>query len=33
MKANDMSALVDELAYYTKIDSNTIPYTYSDITS
>ena len=31
MKANDMSALVDELAYYTKIDSNTIPYTYSDI--
>lgn len=25
-KANDMSALVDELSYYTKIDTNTMPY-------
>lgn len=31
MKAHDMSVLVDELAYYTKIDSNTIPYTFKDI--
>ncbi len=31
MKANDMSALVDELAYYAKIDCNTIPYSFSDI--
>lgn len=31
MKANDMSVLVDELAYYAKIDCNTIPYTFSDI--
>ncbi|HKL99043.1 MAG TPA: HAMP domain-containing sensor histidine kinase [Mobilitalea sp.] len=31
MKANDMSVLVDELAYYAKIDSNTIPYTFKDI--
>ncbi|MDD4111531.1 MAG: HAMP domain-containing sensor histidine kinase [Herbinix sp.] len=31
MKANDMSALVDELAYYAKIDCNTIPYLFSDI--
>lgn len=31
MKANDMSVLVDELAFYTKIDCNTIPYTFTDI--
>lgn len=31
MKANDMSVLVDELAYYSKIDSNTIPYLFSNI--
>ncbi len=31
MKANDMSVLVDELAYYTKIDCNTIPYSFSNI--
>lgn len=31
MKANDMSVLVDELAFYTKIDCNTIPYTFSAI--
>lgn len=31
MKANDMSVLVDELAYYAKIDSNTIPYSFSNI--
>lgn len=30
-KANDMSILVDELAYYAKIDSNTIPYNFKDI--
>ncbi len=30
-KANDMTSLVDELAYYTKIDSNTIPYHFKDI--
>ncbi len=30
-KANDMSVLVDELAYYAKIDSNTIPYSFKDI--
>ncbi len=30
-KANDMTVLVDELALYTKIDSNTIPYTFNDI--
>lgn len=30
-KANDMSALVDELAFYTKIDSNTIPYAFKEI--
>lgn len=30
-KANDMSVLVDELAYYAKIDNNTIPYTFKDI--
>ncbi len=31
MKANDMSVLVDELAYYAKIDCNTIPYSFSHI--
>ena len=31
MKANDMSVLVDELAYYAKIDSNTIPYSFTPI--
>ena len=31
MKANDMSVLVDELAYYAKIDCNTIPYSFSNI--
>jgi signal transduction histidine kinase len=30
-KANDMSALVDELAYYAKIDNNTIPYSFKDV--
>lgn len=30
-KANDMSILVDELAFYAKIDSNTIPYTFKEI--
>ncbi len=30
-KANDMSRLVDELSFYAKIDSNTIPYTFKDI--
>lgn len=30
-KANDMSALVDELAFYTKIDCNTMPYSFSHI--
>lgn len=30
-KANDMSILVDELALYTKIDCNSIPYTFKDI--
>jgi signal transduction histidine kinase len=30
-KANDMTVLVDELAYYAKIDSNTIPYSFSNI--
>ncbi len=30
-KANDMSILVDELSFYTKIDCNTIPYTFKDI--
>jgi signal transduction histidine kinase len=30
-KANDMSALVDELAYYAKIDNNTIPYNFKDV--
>lgn len=30
-KANDMSMLVDELALYTKIDCNSIPYTFKDI--
>ncbi len=27
-KANDMSVLVDELAFFTKIDSNTVPYNF-----
>jgi len=31
MKANDMSILVDELAFYAKIDCNTIPYTFKQI--
>ena len=31
MKANDMSSLVDELAFYAKIDCNTIPYTFNNI--
>ncbi|NLY47397.1 MAG: HAMP domain-containing histidine kinase [Clostridiales bacterium] len=30
-KASDMAVLVDELAYYSKIDSNTIPYSFSSI--
>lgn len=30
-KANDMSILVDELAFYAKIDCNTIPYTFKEI--
>lgn len=30
-KANDMSILVDELAFYTKIDCNTIPYSFKPI--
>lgn len=31
MKANDMSTLVDELAFYAKIDCNTIPYSFKEI--
>jgi len=31
MKANDMTVLVDELALYAKIDSNTVPYTFKEI--
>lgn len=31
MKANDMSVLVDELAFYTKIDCNTVPYTFTNV--
>lgn len=31
MKANDMSVLVDELAFYAKIDCNTVPYTFKNI--
>ena len=31
MKANDMSVLVDELAYYARIDRNTIPYSFTNI--
>jgi len=31
MKANDMSTLVDELSFYTRIDCNTIPYTFTNI--
>jgi signal transduction histidine kinase len=31
MKANDMSVLVDELAYYARIDCNAIPYTFTNI--
>ncbi len=30
-KANDMAILVDELAFYTKIDCNSIPYTFKEI--
>ena len=30
-KANDMSILVDELAFYAKIDNNTIPYSFKEI--
>jgi signal transduction histidine kinase len=30
-KANDMSVLVDELSFYSKIDCNTMPYTFSCI--
>ena len=30
-KANDMSVLVDELAFYTKIDCNTVPYSFAQI--
>ncbi|WFR57398.1 HAMP domain-containing sensor histidine kinase [Anaerocolumna sp. AGMB13025] len=30
-KANDMSALVDELSFYSKIDCNTMPYTFANI--
>ena len=31
MKANEMSVLVDELAFYAKIDNNTVPYMFKDI--
>lgn len=30
-KANDMSVLVDELSYYAKIDSDTVPYSFKGI--
>ncbi len=30
-KANDMSILVDELAFYAKIDCNTVPYSFKEI--
>ena len=30
-KSNDISILVDELAFYAKIDNNTIPYTFKEI--
>ena len=30
-KANDMSILVDELAFYSKIDNNTVPYSFSEL--
>ncbi|NLP34104.1 MAG: HAMP domain-containing histidine kinase [Clostridiales bacterium] len=30
-KANDMSVLVDELAFYAKIDCNTVPYSFTEI--
>lgn len=30
-KANDMSVLVDELSFYSKIDCNTMPYTFKSI--
>lgn len=30
-KANDMTALVDELSFYSKIDCNTIPYEFAEI--
>lgn len=31
MKANDMSGLVDELAYYAKVDCNTMPYSFTNV--
>lgn len=31
VKANDMSVLVDELAFYAKIDCNTVPYSFAEI--
>lgn len=31
MKANDMSALVDELGYYAKVDCDSIPYSFTEI--
>ena len=30
-KANDMDRLIDELTFYSKIDTNKIPYTFSRI--
>ncbi len=30
-KANDMDRLIDELTFYSKIDTNKIPYTFSKI--
>lgn len=30
-KANDMSVLVDELSFFTKIDSNTVPYNFTTV--
>lgn len=30
-KANDMTTLVDELAFYAKIDCNTVPYSFNEI--
>lgn len=31
MKANDMSSLVDELAFYARIDCDTVPYTFINV--